>query len=128
MTGCDSVGSSLTESRQAVSQLKTQLVDLSFLKEGMTYQDVLDKVKGGIQLGVQVNSSQNIEPIIVKNPYREEIFKVQNKNYCVSYILTHIIKSDGIVSDDELTPLIFEDDRLMAYGQDALFKLKRSVR
>ena len=62
--------------------------------------------------------------IPVKNPYREEILEGDGTTYRVAYYFTHIKKSDGIVADDELTPLIFQEGVLVGKGQGFLIDLK----
>jgi hypothetical protein len=54
--------------------------------------------------------------IAVPNPYRSEIKKVGNKNYEILFYYTDIRKQDGAITDDELTPLVLEDGKLIGWG------------
>ena len=57
--------------------------------------------------------------------------------YFVLYYFTQIVKPDGLLSEDELTPLIFEaktssqnissQDPLIGKGQDFVFRLKNQT-
>ncbi|RUO79504.1 DUF3192 domain-containing protein [Pseudidiomarina taiwanensis] len=40
-------------------------------------------------------------------------------NVLVLFYRTHHVKSDGITTRDECTPLLFQNDRLIAWGADA---------
>ena len=103
------------------------MVDLRSIHEGMSPQEVKtllgDKVVTGYDL---TNTKKEISiPIILTNPYREEILKTGNKTYEVAYYFTSIKKQDGIITDDELTPLVFENNRLIGHGWEFLGRLKR---
>ncbi|VAX37850.1 hypothetical protein MNBD_UNCLBAC01-1674 [hydrothermal vent metagenome] len=63
--------------------------------------------------------------IALQSPYRKE--SLSNSDYDVWYYFTHIDKADGIVSNEELTPLIFENVKLIGKGWDFLFKLKNTL-
>jgi hypothetical protein len=54
------------------------------------------------------------------NPYRTAGFEVQGKHYLILYYYTDVKKLDDVLTDDELTPLIFEGDKLIGWGQDLL--------
>ncbi len=63
-------------------------------------------------------------PASVSNPYHKELLRASGKTYDVFYYFTHIQRADGIISSDELTPLVFEKDVLIGKGWDFLNKLK----
>jgi len=52
----------------------------------------------------------------INNPYKTEFLTINDKQYNVIYYYTDIRKSDGAITDDELTPLIFEDGKLIGWG------------
>ena len=62
--------------------------------------------------------------ITVKNPYRSETLTKNKRTLQVDYYLTHVRQSNGEVSDDELTPLIFENNRLLGKSWEELNKLR----
>jgi len=60
----------------------------------------------------------------IKNPYKGETMNGKDgKSYEIVYYYTTIKKLDGIVTDDELTPLVFESDRLLGWGEQFLKRL-----
>ena len=70
-------------------------------------------------------SSDKLNPITIPQPYRTEEIEKDDKKYFVAYYFTHIKKADEMISDDELTPLIFSDGILSTIGWDSLFPLKQ---
>ena len=104
-----------------------EMVNLHSLHNGMSAQEVNtllgDKVVTGYDL---VNSKKQIfTPITLKNPYREETLKNGDKTYEVAYYFTSIKKQDGMITDDELTPLVFENSRLIGQGWSFLNALRK---
>ena len=104
-----------------------EMVNLHSIHNGMSPQEVKavlnDKVVTGYDL---VNSKKQIfTPITLKNPYREETLKSGDKTYEVAYYFTSIKKQDGMITDDELTPLVFENSRLIGQGWTFLNALKK---
>ena len=109
------------------SVLVREMVDLRSIHEGMSTQEVKtqlgDKVVTGYDLTHPKNG--NAISIVLKNPYRKEILKNGEKNYEIAYYFTSIKKQDGMISDDELTPLVFENNRLIGQGWMFLSVLKK---
>ena len=64
----------------------------------------------------------------VPAPYRQEQLKSGDTVYNVLFYFTHIQKEDGIIADDELTPLLFEGGVLKAKGWDAYFQHKMATK
>lgn len=54
------------------------------------------------------------------NPYRSEILRGKDKNFEVWYYVTDKKKADNAITDDELTPLIFDGNKLIGWGQSFL--------
>ena len=107
-----------------------EMVNLHSIHNGMSPQEVKtllgDKVVTGYDL---VNPKKQVfTPITLKNPYREETLKNGEKTYEVAYYFTSIKKQDGMITDDELTPLVFENSRLIGQGWMFLDALKKEQR
>ncbi|MCA9401048.1 MAG: hypothetical protein KC713_05440 [Candidatus Omnitrophica bacterium] len=120
----------MPERKEPVHVSKYQiLTSLEKIENGMTRQQVLEIVGKDMKIGYvkSENALELFDPIIIPNPYREEVFSIGGKDYYASYIITRIEQADGMVSEDELTPLIFEDDILIGRGQDFLFALKNHL-
>lgn len=94
------------------------------IKDGMTYQEICALMGEGVIVGYEVNDNNFGDSIDIKNPYREEAINVKGKVYQVAYFLTRINNADGLIADDELTPVVFEDNHVVGKGSDFLFKLK----
>ena len=56
----------------------------------------------------------NYKPLTVSNPYKSE--DIKGTGYFIEYYIEVIRQPDGIVSDDELMPLIFKNGKLIGRG------------
>jgi hypothetical protein len=66
---------------------------------------------------------------LVNNPYKSEVIVRSNRTFEVMYYYTKLSNAfytanDTNISDDELTPLVFEDEILLGWGQDFLKSVK----
>jgi len=61
--------------------------------------------------GRAVNAS-----VTITNPYRSEILQGKDKTLEVVYYVTDDKNNDGAISDDELTPLVFDNGKLIGWG------------
>ena len=66
----------------------------------------------------------------VNSPYKSEIIQREGKPYEVLYYYTDVrnaiyIANPSTVHDDELTPLVFEDGKLIGWGADFLKNIKK---
>ena len=53
----------------------------------------------------------------IDNPYRSEILTGKDGKSCqVIYYYTELKQRDDKITDDELTPLVFEDGKLIGWG------------
>ena len=109
------------------SPLVRQMVDLRSIQAGMFSSEVKtllgDKVVTGYDLTDPKKEAGT--PIIITNPYREKTFKTGDKIYTVAYYFTSIKKQDGRITEDELTPLVFENNRLIGHGREFWARLKK---
>ncbi len=70
---------------------------------------------------------------LVPNPYRIESIRTEaGKNYEIIFYYTDLKKQDGALTDDEMTPLVFENGILIGWGwlfvEDKTKKLRIEVR
>lgn len=71
----------------------------------------IDKLKPGPSHAEIIN--------LLGSPDISEAKKVDGKTLQVMYYRTHRVKADGITSQDECTPLLFKDEKLVALGEKA---------
>ncbi|MFW6088663.1 MAG: DUF3192 domain-containing protein [Gemmatimonadota bacterium] len=53
---------------------------------------------------------------ILYNPHRSETYEGDGSTWEVLYYYTHVVRDDGRVTDDELTPLVLRDGTLTGWG------------
>lgn len=78
------------------------------LSIGMEKSDVL-RVMGSGQI-------KDLQLGTVTNPYKSEIFKVEKKTFEIWYYYTDRTVADGMISNGELTPVVFENEKLVGWG------------
>jgi hypothetical protein len=97
--------------------------NLMKLSAGMTKEKavkIMGHKRGGGSFG---------EPT-VNSPYKSEILQGQGKTFEVLYYYTDVrsaiyVANPVTVYDDELTPLVFEDGKLIGWGADFLEDIKK---
>ncbi|MBI5149718.1 MAG: DUF3192 domain-containing protein [Candidatus Omnitrophica bacterium] len=127
LSGCVSV-QTLPDSPQGqgAGRPDPRLTRVGQTRVGMTYLEAAAAMGEKTVIGYERLDprSEAYTPITVNNPYRKEFLRVAGKSYDVFYYFTNIRKADGIISDDELTPLVFENNVLIGEGRDFLNTLK----
>lgn len=89
---------------------------LSKLKIGMKKEDVL------LTMGTTTIYSEFTDPI--PNPYRTEALKTRGGIYEVLYYYTEYRKPGAPMADENLTPLVIKNDRLLGWGWNALEEVR----
>jgi hypothetical protein len=102
------------------------LTNIEKVKLGMTYSEVTGIMGDIVNIGYKKSDALEgaYEEVLVKSPYYEEIIEGSDARYRIVCYFTHIRKADGIITDDELTPLVFEEDLLIGKGRSFLVELK----
>ena len=123
LAGCVSV-SNIEE----VSNPRAPMTKIKQVRVGMTAPEVAGLMGQELRIGYQVKEqdSGSYEALIIKNPSRSEVINAASGKYTVEYYFTQVNKADNIIAEDELTPLVFQDGKLIAKGWDPLFKLKNN--
>lgn len=130
LSGCVSVDYTKTPPQPDVDitpfKEKGKLTNIKHVYKGMTKQNVEQIMGDRVTIGYRINNvvSGAHEPIYLDNPYKVETIKTEDKSYEVYYYLTQIMIADGKISDNELTPLVFEDSILIGKGTNELSKIK----
>lgn len=123
---CGCAINTVYEPVKAVHQ-QTLLVNESVLTQvvaGAKQEDVHRIMGDTLVIGYSYQNSLPPEapyqPITIPNPYKKEVRKTPQGECAVEYYLTAVHQPDGIVSDDELMPLIFCGGILSAKGWEHL--------
>lgn len=109
------------------TETKDPLTNIELVRVGMTYQEVQNVMGEGVFTGYEQVKPQSgsFEPMTIPAPFREEDIVSAGRTYHVVFYFTDVVASDGIVSEEELMPLVFIDDKLIGKGADFLFDLKK---
>ncbi|MCX5704625.1 MAG: DUF3192 domain-containing protein [Candidatus Omnitrophica bacterium] len=109
---------------------------MALLVSGCTTTDTLDNFRKGnrhklyqLKIGMTKDEAVNlmgtnaafdsefgIDPITVNNPYRYEILQGKDKVLEILYYYTALKAREGTFTDDELTPLVFDNGKLIGWG------------
>ena len=107
------VGCFTTESRLIVRFVETNQENLKKLSDEMTKYEVLKTMN---------QKSKNLPKIrSLKNPYYEEVLTSEDKTFEAIYYYTQIMHYDGEVTNNELTPIVFEDGKYAGRGWEFFY-------
>jgi len=115
------IGAGAMWSKKSVSQVtdvnRERLLKLSI---GMTKDEAL-KTMGTEPFKnanwTEVSAHRKItRGMTITNPYRSEIIQGKDKTLEVIYYVTDDKDNNGAISDDELTPLVFDGGKLTGWG------------
>lgn len=99
-TGCAAVGK--------VGKFRaTNRYNLSQLSVGITKEEALKTM--------EIRKILTADEIIT-NPYRSEILQGEYGTLEVLYYYTDLVKMDGTITNDELTPVVFDSEELIGWG------------
>lgn len=99
----------------------TNRQNLHTLKKGMAKEEVLQLMGDQVCEDTFVNAvGQKWIYVSATNPYRTGFWDGNDKTLEVVYYYTDVKKADGAITDDELTPLVFENDTLIGWGLEFL--------
>jgi len=100
---------------QVANQQELLLNESGFkaLQEGMTLDQVHQIMGTQLIIGYTLQEP-NYKPLTIANPYRSEA--VKGTDYFIEYYIEAIRQPDGIVSDNELMPLIYKNGKLIGRG------------
>ena len=62
-------------------------------------------------------------PFTIENPFKTEIYSNDIDVYKILYFYTDLVKTDGFITDEELTPIIFKNNKLIGWGRDVWKKI-----
>ena len=62
-------------------------------------------------------------PFTIENPFKTEIYSNDVDVYKILYFYTDLVKRDGFITDEELTPIIFKNNKLIGWGRGVWKKI-----
>src|ERR1041384_2570468 len=88
------------------------------LMPGVSREEAITLIGRTVTTGYELKAgaASEYQPVTMNNPYRSQKISKGDNIYEVDYYLTYVRQADGVVSDDELTPLIFQDNKLIGKG------------
>ena len=95
----------------------TNRINLNKISLGMTKKEVLD-IMGTTTIKIGDGS-------LLSSPYRSETLFENGKNYEIHFFYTDLKKEDGVITDDELTPVVYFEGKVCGYGW---FYLKDNIK
>ena len=107
--GCAGSGTLL----QATARTREKLLDTYI---GMPKEEVVSIVGTEPREFIDPTASNGQTITTISNPYRSQIIQRDGKSFEVVFYVTDDKNNDGIISDEELTPLIFDDGKMIGWG------------
>lgn len=98
---------------QATAPTRENLMKISI---GMSKQEVINTVGTETKKVYYHGGLDKWAYTTVNNPYRSEILQGKDKTLEVIYYVSDDKNNDGAISDDELTPLVFDNGKLIGWG------------
>lgn len=97
------------------------------IQVGMTTSEVANIMGDHLVIGYDQTEDpvEPFKPVLLKNPVRSEILRSDTKTFDIAFYYTLVKVADGTISDDELTPLVFQNDQFLGRGWDFLEKIKQ---
>lgn len=117
---CVMLAGCATTIQQATAVNRKNLLQLSV---GMTREQAIS-VMGTEDMRVHYfqpyGTPRDRTAVRINNPYRSEIMRAKDRTFEIIYYVTDVKKDDAAITDDELTPLVFENGKLAGWGQGFL--------
>lgn len=64
------------------------------------------------------------KPLTINNPYKTDDLKVKENIYTVEYYVSRVNQPDGVITNDELTPVVLHDGIVVGKGWGYLKSLR----
>lgn len=123
--GCTSAINFREENRQSLRELHVGM-DRSEVLEvmgvGEHRQFTGSETRGPVGTGRDTMGVMSVQiPVggnapILYDPHRSEIYESEDSTWEVLYYYTHVTRDDGLVTEDELTPIVLRDGIVTGWG------------
>jgi len=103
------------------------LAPIDRIQPGISMEEAKNVIGEGMIIGYQQNpdNPETFDPVKLDQPYRVETLKKGQTEYTIFYYYTQLRRADGLIAEDELTPLVFADAKVIGKGQSFLQQLKQ---
>ncbi|MBF0478291.1 MAG: hypothetical protein HQL26_02300 [Candidatus Omnitrophica bacterium] len=102
-----------------------QLIPVNLIRPGMSSAEVKSVLGNNMVIGYQKKDKTGIyEPINMAIPLKSEDFKRAQEKYRADFYYVEVRLPDGIISDEEITPVVFKNDLVVGIGWDFYKSLK----
>lgn len=87
---------------------------------GVSREETLALIGRTTAIGYELRqgSVDEYQAVTMTNPQKSQQYTVGKNVYQVDYYVTRINKADGLITEDELTPVVFESNKLVGKGWD----------
>lgn len=94
------------------------------LSRGMNRPAVLAIMGSGISVYICDQADlKNSSKVTISNPYRTEMIEASGKTLEIIYYVTGANNNHCAIEEDNLTPLVFEDAKLIGWGKNFLLEV-----
>lgn len=104
-------------------------MSLARLSAGMSRSEALNTMgTGNCVYECDVVPQKPKVKVRLNNPYRTETVQTTGKTLEVIYFITDFKNNNCVVNDEELTPLVFENSKLIGWGNNFLSEIAPDTR
>lgn len=121
LLGCESASVAVLPSVDP-QVMQRRFISFSQLRVGLTRAETAGLLGKEVVTGYSLTDEATgvYSPSVIANPQRTQTIQNGKKTYLVDYYLAGIKTADDKISDDELVPVIFQDEKIVGIGWDFL--------
>jgi hypothetical protein len=120
LSGCVSVGRDRPGMDGLNAARRQPLTAISRVRTGMDLAQVSDLMRDRLVTGYRRAGDGVYEAVETAQPYQSTRRATDTGTYEIYFYFTQVYRADGMVSQEELTPLIFLDQKLVGIGYESL--------
>lgn len=113
VSGCATMSDVINPNREALMKLSVGMAKEEVIK--IMGKDTRTAYKHPAMINI-LSYGMAAESQKISNPYRSGILQGKDKTFEVLYYVTDDKTGKGVITDDCLTPLVFDNGRLMGWG------------
>lgn len=120
LVGCVSVNREPVNRYGDWNEKRKNLTAIDQVHIGMDDTQVRELMKDKLVIGYHRVGMSAAEELTLPQPYKTTRLVTDSGTYDIHFYITKIHKADGIISQEELTPVIFLEHKLVGIGSEAL--------